>query len=287
MFLVPSQKLHPSLLRLFLYVLQLGFLGTHWSRDNALRVNDIPPLPALTIGNQCQKSLLQLCDFQHASIRMGIALGNYNSILLSNLKVNKHFVIAEIFLILNFLVILRLYIRLGCKPSPINYSNCFRLFFLEAPVARLPLAVLLIEILHNGAVAFCVKGTEEGLLSNILIWIILVVGGGVVVWFRDWYIHLQSMLTKGYLDSQLRIMHFLLLLNKCRSRLTSCNGSSVFQLSIRLLIVAFVISGVVALLSIVVMILHFRQVVEDVAAETQAHVDSGVDETSRLLGGQS
>src|SRR5208337_4896615 len=99
MFLVPSQKLHPSLLRLFLYVLQLGFLGTHWSRDNALRVNDIPPLPALTIGNQCQKSLLQLCDFQHASIRMGIALGNYNSILLSNLKVNKHFVIAEIFLI--------------------------------------------------------------------------------------------------------------------------------------------------------------------------------------------
>ena len=43
----------------------------------------------------------------------------------------------------------------------------------------------------------------------------------------------------------------------------------------------------VALLSVLVMIPQFRKVVEDVAAETQAQVDSGVDETSRLLGGQS
>lgn len=185
-------------------------------------------------------------------------------------------------------MILRLYIRLGYKLGPVNRSNCFRLIFLEAPVARLPLAVLFIGMFHNGAVAFPVHGTAERLLSNIFIWIIFVVGGGVVVWFRDWYIPLQSMLTKGYLDSQLRIIRFLLRLNKCRSRLSRCNGSSVAPpVSIRLLIVAFVISGVVALLSVLVMIPHFRRVVEDVAAETQAQVDSGVDETSRLLGGQS
>jgi len=58
--------------------------------------------------------------------------------------------------------------------------------FLEAPVARLPLAVLFIDILHNGAVAFHVHGTVGRLLSNIFIWIILVIGGGIVVWFRDW-----------------------------------------------------------------------------------------------------
>lgn len=127
---------------------------------------------------------------------MGIALGNYNSILLSNLKVHKHFIISEIFLILNFLVILRLYIRLGYKLGRVNRSNWFRLVFLEAPVARLPLAVLFICILHNGAVAFHVHGKAGRILSNIFIWIIFVVGGGVVVWFRDWYTPLQSMLTK-------------------------------------------------------------------------------------------
>jgi hypothetical protein len=219
---------------------------------------------------------------------MGVALGNYNSILLSNPKVHKQFIIAEIFLILNFLVILRLYIRLGYKLGRVNRSNYFRLVFLEAPVARLPLAVLFIGIFQNGAVAFPVHGTAERLLSNIFIWVIFVVGGGVVVWFGDWYIHLQSMLTKGCLDSPLHIMHFLLPLNKCLSRLSRCNGSSVaIPLLTRLLIVAFVISGVVALLSVLVMIPQFRKVVEDVAAETQAQVDSGVDETSRLLGGQS
>jgi hypothetical protein len=54
-----------------------------------------------------------------------------------------------------------------------------------------------------------------------------------------------------------------------------------------MLIVAFVISGVVALLSVLVMIPQFRRTIEDVTAETQASVDHGVDETSRLLGGQS
>jgi hypothetical protein len=50
---------------------------------------------------------------------------------------------------------------------------------------------------------------------------------------------------------------------------------------------AFAISGAVALLSVLVMIPRTRQVVEDAAADTQAQVDSGVDETSRLLGRQS
>jgi len=181
------------------------------------------------------------------------------------LWVHKHFVISEIFLILNFLNILRLYIRLGYKLRPVNRSNIFRLVFLEAPVARLPLAVLFIDILHNGAVAFHVHGTAGRLLSNIFIWIIFIIGGGVVVWFRDWVFGLAI------------AYHTLSL--------------AIEQLSIKIIalqwIFAFVISGVVALLSILVMIPHFRQVVENVAAETEAHVDRGVDETSRLLGGQS
>jgi len=66
-------------------------------------------------------------------------------------------------------------------------SNISRLIFIEAPVARLPLAVLFIDILHNGAVAFHVHGTVGRLLANIFIWIVLVIGGGVVIFFRDWY----------------------------------------------------------------------------------------------------
>ena len=50
---------------------------------------------------------------------------------------------------------------------------------------------------------------------------------------------------------------------------------------------AFVISGVIAVLSILVMIPHMRRAIENVAADSQAAVDSGVDETSRLLGGQT
>jgi hypothetical protein len=51
------------------------------------------------------------------------------------------------------------------------------------------------------------------------------------------------------------------------------------------LIVAFVISGVLALLSIFVIVPQMRHVVDDVSADSQARVDSGVDETSRLLSG--
>jgi len=54
-----------------------------------------------------------------------------------------------------------------------------------------------------------------------------------------------------------------------------------------ILTVAFVISGVVALLSILVIIPSTRRAVENAAASTQAQVDSGVDETSRLLGGSN
>ena len=53
------------------------------------------------------------------------------------------------------------------------------------------------------------------------------------------------------------------------------------------MILAFVISGVITLLSVLVMIPHMRRLVENVTAETQAAVESGAEETSRLLGGQS
>jgi hypothetical protein len=119
---------------------------------------------------------------------MGITLGtsSQGSRNVSNWKVHKQFIIAEIFLILNFLNILRVYLRLGQKMNH-SRSNLSRLIFIEAPVARLPLAVLFIDILHNGAVAFHVHGTLGRLLANIFIWIVLVVGGGVVIFFRDWY----------------------------------------------------------------------------------------------------
>jgi len=224
---------------LFLYVLQLGFLTTHWSRDENIRNTTVKTVySSFAIFNMLQ---------------FGWAL----------LWVHKHFVISEIFLILNFLNILRLYIRLGHKLGRINRTKFIRLVFIEAPTARLPLAVLFIGIIHNGAVAFHVHGTAGRLLSNIFIWIIFVVGGGVVVWFRDWVFGLAI------------AYHSL--------------SIAIEQLSIKIIalqwIFAFVISGVVALLSVLVMI--FRRGVENVAADTQAHVDSVVDETSRLLSGQS
>jgi hypothetical protein len=46
-----------------------------------------------------------------------------------------------------------------------------------------------------------------------------------------------------------------------------------------------VISGSIAVLSILVLIPQTRQVVEDVAAGTEAHMDDAADETSRLLSG--
>jgi len=181
------------------------------------------------------------------------------------LWVHKHFAISWIFLIINFFNILRLYLRLGYKLGQINRSNFHRLLFLEAPIARLPLAILFIDIFHNGAVAFHVHGSLGRLLSNIFIWVIFVVGAGVVVFFRDWVFGLAI----AYNTLSLAIE----------------------QLGIKIIalqwIFAFVISGVVALLSIFVMIPETRQTVENATADTQARIDSGADETSRLLGGQS
>jgi hypothetical protein len=101
-------------------------------------------------------------------------------------KVHKHFILSELFLIANLLIVFRLYIRLGHKMDRVNSISLARLVFIEAPTARLPLAVLFIDVLHNGAVAFHVHGTFGRLLANIFIWIILLVGGGFVVFFRDW-----------------------------------------------------------------------------------------------------
>jgi len=70
--------------------------------------------------------------------------------------------------------------------APVNRSNLARLVFIEAPTARLPLAALFIDVLHNGAVACHVDGNLGRILANIFIWIILIVGGGFVVFFRDW-----------------------------------------------------------------------------------------------------
>ena len=66
---------------------------------------------------------------------------------------------------------------------------------------------------------------------------------------------------------------------------------AIEQLEIKLIslqwIFAFVISGVLAFLSIIAFLPQTRAIVEDVTADTQGQVESGVDETSRLLGGQS
>jgi len=223
---------------MLLYVLQLGFLSTHWSRD--LRETTVKKVYS-------SFALFNLLQF-------GWVL----------LWVHHHFVVSELFLIFNFLNILQLYIRLGYKLAPLERTGWRRLILLEAPTARLPLAVLFIDILHNGAVAFHVHGGLGRLLSNIFIWIIFVVGGLVVVWFRDWVFGLAL------------AYHTLSL--------------AIEQLSIKIIalqwIFAFVISGVIALLSVMVMIPGMRRTVESVSADTQARVDSAVDETSRLLSGE-
>src|SRR6202030_2807878 len=113
--------------RLFLYVLQLGFIATYWSRDSNIRVRYIFIL-VLTIGYDVQNRLHQFCDLQLAPIWMGITLGtsSQGSRNVSNWKVHKQFIIAEIFLILNFLNILRVYLRLGQKMNH-SRSNLSRL----------------------------------------------------------------------------------------------------------------------------------------------------------------
>jgi len=236
-----TNSLFTAVFWLFLWVLQLGFISTHWYRNNSLRETTVNTVYS-------SFALFNLLQF-------GWAL----------LWVHKHFIIAELFLIANFINIFQLYIRLGHKLGRLDRNGFLRLAFLEAPVARLPLAVLFIDILHNGAVAFHVHGTVGRLLSNIFIWIILVIGGGIVLWFRDWVFGLAV------------AYHTLSL--------------AIEQLAIKVIalqwIFAFVISGVVALLSILVIIPSTRQAVENAAAGSQAQVDSGVDEASRLLGGNN
>jgi len=226
---------------LFLYILQLGFIATHWSASTSLRETNV--------------KTVHLTFAAFNLIQFGWAL----------LWVHKHFILSELLLIANLLIIFRLYIRLGHKLDRVNSTSLARLVFIEAPTARLPLAVLFIDVLHNGAVAFHVHGTIGRLLANIFIWIILLVGGGFVVFFRDWVF--------GFAIAY----HTLSL--------------ALEQLAIKVIalqwIFAFVISGTVALLSVFVLIPQFRRAVEDVASEVQAEVDHGVDETSRLLGGQS
>ena len=60
-----------------------------------------------------------------------------------------------------------------------------------------------------------------------------------------------------------------------------------YSFCFKLLIIAFVISGVIALLSLLVMLPQTSAVVDSVTAESQERVDSGADETSRLLGNPS
>lgn len=234
-----TNSLFTGIFWIFLWLLQLGFLTTHWSRDNGLRETNVGTVYS-------RFAIFNILQF-------GWAL----------LWVHHHFALSEIVLILNFLNILQVYLRLGHKLGPLTRERFLRLVFIEAPVARLTLAVLFIDILHNGAVAFHVHGTAGRLLANIFIWIILVVGGGVVVWFRDWVFGLAI------------AYHTLSL--------------AIEQLAIKVIalqwIFAFVISGTVALLSILVLIPQTRRTVEDVAAATESHVDNAADETSRLLGG--
>jgi len=223
---------------LFLYALQVGFLAMHWSRDSSLRATTVDTIYAsFAVFNMLQ---------------FGWVL----------LWVNGEFTVAELFTIFNFLNILRLYLCLGPKLGRPIRGRFSRLLFLEAPTARLPLALLFIDIFHNGAVALHVHGRVGRLLANVLIWSILVVGGGVVAFFRDWVFGLAL------------AYHMLSL--------------AIEQLAIKIIglqwIFAFVISGVLALLSAAVIIPRTRASVESAVAGHQAQVDSGADEAQRLLG---
>jgi hypothetical protein len=95
---------------------------------------------------------------------------------------------------------------------------------------------------------------------------------------------LEMMLIVGCSDLRLHITLSHLPLSNCPSRSSHCSGFLVFT-QVSLLTLAFVISGVIALLSLLVLIPATRQAVENVAAGTERHVDDATDETSRLLGG--
>jgi hypothetical protein len=95
---------------------------------------------------------------------------------------------------------------------------------------------------------------------------------------------LEMMLMTGCSDLRLHIKLSLLPLSNCLSKSLHCSGFLVF-FQVSQLTLAFVISGVVALLSLLVLIPATRQAVENVAAGTEGHVDDAADETSRLLGG--
>ena len=177
---------------------------------------------------------------------------------------------------MNFLNILRVYLRLGHRLGRVNRGNFLRLVLLEAPVARLPLAVLFIDILHNGAVAFHVHGTVGRLLANIFIWIILLMGGFVVIWFRDWVFGLAlayHTLSLAIEQLEIKVIALQWIFGKF--------------LIFMLMTSAFVIAGVLAFLSVLVLLPQTREAVDSIASESQARVDAGADETSRLLAGES
>jgi Fungal protein of unknown function (DUF1774) len=189
--------------------------------------------------------------------------------------VNEKFILSEILLVLNLLNVFRVYLRLGRRLDRVTRANIHRLCWIEAAVARLPLAALLIAVLHNGSVALPFGLEAYRILSNILIWIIFLVGGFVVAWFRDWY--------NRYKWTNDRIFGLALTYHTL--------SLAIEQMEIKVIplqhIFAFVIAGVLACMSMLVFFPQTRVVVEEATADSQARVEGTLDETTRLLGERS
>ncbi len=98
--------------------------------------------------------------------------------------IRLRFILALGILVLNLVNVSLLYLRLG----PRNEECSFRkLGYVQIPLAKMPLAFLILEIYYHGAlVAACdAHSLVCRIVANVGIWGILVIGGGVVFAFRD------------------------------------------------------------------------------------------------------
>ncbi|OLL21816.1 hypothetical protein NEOLI_001033 [Neolecta irregularis DAH-3] len=99
------------------------------------------------------------------------------------LFVRHHFTLSELFLALNFINLLALYVRL--------HTPSFRtLIWVHLPVCKFPLAAIAIDLLHNGAIAMHCHTLGCRIFANVWIWVAFAFQAGLVVVFKDWAIGL-------------------------------------------------------------------------------------------------
>ena len=103
------------------------------------------------------------------------------------LWVHSRFWIAELFLVLNFLNLVALYLRYPTTPR-----------FIHIPVVSGPLAWTFVAIFWDGAAMVGAHHTAARILANVVVWSILVFGFLFLVAFKDYTISFElSALSAG------------------------------------------------------------------------------------------